>query len=168
MKTRRALLVCAAACVAVLFAFGATPTNNDEANGKAWWAHIQYLASDAMKGRQTGSPEYLKAAAYVVDQFKSYGLQPAGVNGGWYQPVHFVEQRVIAERSSLGLVVEGKPEALTLGEDADSQLAFAAAGEGGCAAGVHWIRPASPRMPATTISIRRRCRSPRCAARSWW
>ncbi len=118
MKTRRALLVCAAVCGAVLLAFGATPTHNDQANGKAWWAHVQYLASDAMKGRQTGSPEYLKAAAYVVDQFKSYGLQPAGVNGGWYQPVHFVEQRVIAERSSLGLVVDGKPEPLALGQDA--------------------------------------------------
>jgi Peptidase family M28 len=123
MKTRRALLVCAAVCGAVLFAAvrgasGATPTNNDEANGKAWWAHIQYLASDAMKGRQTGSPEYLRAAGYVVDQFKSYGLQPAGVNGGWYQPVHFVEQRVIAERSSLRLVVDGKREPLALGDDA--------------------------------------------------
>jgi len=121
MKTRRAfrlMVLGAAACGAVLLTFGATPTNNDEANGKAWWAHVQYLASDAMKGRQTGSPEYLKAAAYVVDQFRSYGLQPAGVDGGWYQPVHFVEQRVIAERSSLGLVVDGKPEPLTLGEDA--------------------------------------------------
>jgi len=110
MKTRRAfrlMVLGAAAGGAVLLAFGATPTNNDEANGKAWWAHVQYLASDAMKGRQTGSPEYLKAAAYVVDQFRSYGLRPAGVDGGWYQPVHFVEQRVIAERSSLGLVVDG-------------------------------------------------------------
>jgi len=121
MKTRRAfclMVLGAAAFGAVLLAFGATPTNNDEANGKAWWAHVQYLASDAMKGRQTGSPEYLKAAAYVVDQFRSYGLRPAGVDGGWYQPVHFVEQRVIADRSWLGLVVDGKTEPLTLGEDA--------------------------------------------------
>ena len=53
----------------------------DEAKGKAWWAHVQYLADDSMKGRLTGSEEYLKAAAYVVDQFKADGLQPAGVNG---------------------------------------------------------------------------------------
>src|SRR5258708_37654557 len=70
-----------------------------------------------MKGRLTGSEEYLKAAAYVVDQFKSYGLQPAGVNG-YYQPVRFDVQRVVADRSSLSLVVDGKAEPLVLGKDA--------------------------------------------------
>ena len=58
---------------------------------------MQYLASDAMQGRQTGSAEYLKAAAYVVEQFKADGLEPAGVNGGWYQPVRFDVQRVLAD-----------------------------------------------------------------------
>lgn len=88
---------------------------NDEALGKAWWAHVQYLADDSMKGRLTGSEEYLKAAAYVVEKFKSYGLQPAGVNGGFYQPVKFDVQRVIADKSSMGLVVDGKAEPLVLG-----------------------------------------------------
>ena len=49
----------------------------DETSGQTWWAHIRYLADDSMKGRQTGSEEFLKAAAYVVDQFKSWGLEPA-------------------------------------------------------------------------------------------
>ena len=70
---------------------------SDEARGKVWWAHVQYLADPSMNGRLTGSEEYLKAAAYVVDQFKSYGLTPAGVDGTYYQPVHFDVQRVIAE-----------------------------------------------------------------------
>ena len=51
---------------------------NDEALGKVWWAHVQYLADDSMKGRLTGSEEYLKAAAYVVEKFKSYGLHAGG------------------------------------------------------------------------------------------
>ncbi len=71
--------------------------SSDEAQGKVWWAHVQYLADPSMNGRLTGSEEYLKAAAYVVDQFKSYGLTPAGVDGTYYQPVHFDVQRVIAE-----------------------------------------------------------------------
>ena len=79
--------------------------------GKAWWAHVQYLADDSMHGRLTGSEEYLKAAAYVVDKFKSYGLEPAGVNGGLYQPVKFDVQRVIAEKSSMSLVADGKATA---------------------------------------------------------
>jgi Zn-dependent M28 family amino/carboxypeptidase len=93
-------------------------SNADETAGKVWWAHVQYLASDAMQGRQTGSPEFLKAAAYVVDQFKADGLKPAGVDGSWYQPVHFDVQRVVAEKSSIGLVIDGKPVPLVLGQDA--------------------------------------------------
>ena len=92
--------------------------SSDEERGKAWWAHVQYLADDSMKGRLTGSEDYLKAAAYVVDKFKSYGLQPAGVNGGFYQPVKFDVQRVLADKSSMSLVVDGTTEPLVLGTDA--------------------------------------------------
>jgi hypothetical protein len=93
-------------------------SDGDEALGKIWWAHVRYLADDSMKGRLTGSAEYLRAAAYVVDKFKSYGLKPAGVNGSYYQPVKFDVQRVIADKSSMGLVVDGKTLPLVLGQDA--------------------------------------------------
>jgi Zn-dependent M28 family amino/carboxypeptidase len=98
-----------------LFGYAA---GNDEAQGKDWWAHVQALANDSMRGRLTGSEDYLRAAAYVVDQFKSYGLQPAGVNGGFYQPVKFDVQRVLADKSSMTLVAGGKEQTLTLGTDA--------------------------------------------------
>jgi len=91
---------------------------DDLARGKQWWAHVQVLADDSMKGRLTGSPEYLKAAAYVVDRFKQYGLEPAGVDGTYFQPVHFEVQRVLAAKSSLALMVHGKSEPLMLGDDA--------------------------------------------------
>ena len=71
-----------------------------------------------MKGRLTGSDDYLRAAAYVVDKFKSFGLQPAGVDGTFYQPVHFDVQRVVADKSSLALMVDGKKTPLVLGQDA--------------------------------------------------
>jgi Zn-dependent M28 family amino/carboxypeptidase len=90
----------------------------DEQAGQAWWAHIKVLADDSMRGRLTGSEEYLKASAYVVDKFKSFGLQPAGLNGGFYQPVKFDVQRVIADKSSMSLVVDGKDQPLELGKDA--------------------------------------------------
>lgn len=91
---------------------------SDEARGKEWWVHVQALADDSMRGRLTGSEDYLRAAAYVVDQFKSDGLEPAGVNGGFYQPVKFDVQRVLADKSSMSLVVGGKEEPLSLGTDA--------------------------------------------------
>jgi Zn-dependent M28 family amino/carboxypeptidase len=121
MPLRRSALI-AAIVVAfgglLLWAQAGPDAQSDEARGKIWWAHVQYLADPSMNGRLTGSQEYLKAAAYVVDQFKSYGLKPAGVDGTFYQPVHFDVQRVIAEKSSMSLVVDGKATPLVLGEDA--------------------------------------------------
>jgi hypothetical protein len=106
------------AVVAAQSSANATASASDEARGKAWWAHIQVLADDSMKGRMTGSPEYLRAAGYVVRRFKEYGLEPAGVGGSYYQPVHFIEQWVSAGKSSASLVADGQTQPLTLGQDA--------------------------------------------------
>ncbi len=35
-----------------------------------WWSFVQYLASDAMEGRNTGSDGHRKAAEYVAAQFQ--------------------------------------------------------------------------------------------------
>ncbi len=96
---------------------GLTVTPGDVADGKAWWAHIEVLASDAMRGRLTGTDDYLHAAAYVVSQFKADGLEPAGVDG-FYQPVHFDVTRILAEQCSMSLVSAGQEIPLTLGHDA--------------------------------------------------
>ena len=101
---------------------GVPETPADQAAGQAWFAHIKVLAADDMHGRLTGSADYLRAAAYVVDRFKSYGLSPAGLapdgKDGFYQPVRFDVTRVLADKSSLTLLTDGKPTPLTLGKDA--------------------------------------------------
>ncbi|MGB2405040.1 MAG: M28 family metallopeptidase [Flavobacteriaceae bacterium] len=38
--------------------------------------HLNYLASDEMKGRDTGSPEIERAAAYISTHFSENGVQP--------------------------------------------------------------------------------------------
>ncbi len=112
-------LVLAVICAGALAQVGDNAaTTSDQARGQQWWAHVRVLADPAMRGRLTGSPEFLKAAAYVVDEFKQWGLKPAGVNGTWYQPVHFDVERVIAEKSSLALVADGKDSSLVIGDDA--------------------------------------------------
>jgi len=103
------LLICATAIA---------QTTSDQQCGDQWWAHVRVLADPAMKGRLTGSEEYLKAAAYVVDQFKQWGLKPAGVNGTYYQPVRFDVQRVVAEKSRLTLIGGDRETPLVIGEDA--------------------------------------------------
>jgi hypothetical protein len=72
---------------------------------KAWWQIAEALSSDAMAGRDTGSPGYDRAADIVVAQFKAAGLTPAGDNGGWFQtfPVH--ESRVEKEGTSFGVLL---------------------------------------------------------------
>jgi len=86
-------------------------------DGNSWWAYVKVLASDQMEGRETGSEGLRKAAAYIVDQLKADGLQPAGSNG-FYQPVKLVSRQIDESGSSLALVRNGKDEPLVLGEDA--------------------------------------------------
>ena len=50
---------------------------------EAYLEHVKYLASPALKGRATGSPELDKAADYIASQFRSFGLKP--VDGMSYQ-----------------------------------------------------------------------------------
>lgn len=44
-------------------------------------AHLEFLADDALEGRDTGSRGYEIAANYVAAEFKKLGLQPAGEEG---------------------------------------------------------------------------------------
>lgn len=53
----------------------------------AWWKTTAELSSDAMEGRDTGSPAYLRAARLVAAKFEAAGLKPAGENGSWFQSV---------------------------------------------------------------------------------
>src|SRR5271157_4956030 len=86
-------------------------------DGKSWWEYVKVLAADDMEGRETGSEGLRKAAAYIVEQLKTDGLEPAGING-YYQPVKLVSRQIDESGSSLALVRNGKDEPLVLGEDA--------------------------------------------------
>jgi Zn-dependent M28 family amino/carboxypeptidase len=84
--------------------------------GSAWWAHVQYLADDKLEGRGTGTEGFAKAAAYVTDQFKNAGLQPAGENG-YAQTVAFNVLQLDETNSSLEITQNGKPVPFQFGED---------------------------------------------------
>ncbi|MBI9068439.1 MAG: M28 family peptidase [Salinivirgaceae bacterium] len=60
--------------------------------------HLTFLASDELKGRDTGSEGYALAAEYVTDEFKTNGLLPFGDNQTYYQHVGFAE-RIIDKKS---------------------------------------------------------------------
>jgi Zn-dependent M28 family amino/carboxypeptidase len=86
-------------------------------DGNSWWAHVKFLADDALEGRNTGSEGLRKAEAYAVEQLQKAGLEPAGVNG-FYQPVHFTQFQVDESKSSLALVSKGTGEPLSFADDA--------------------------------------------------
>jgi len=86
-------------------------------DGQSWWAHVKFLADNNLEGRETGSEGLRKAESYAVDQFIKAGLQPAGTNG-FYQPVKFISRQIVEKDSSAALIVSGKAQPLTLGDDA--------------------------------------------------
>jgi len=80
--------VLAAAPLALLLAAAAAPA--DEAAADRVRGHVQFLASDELEGRDTGSRGHAVAAQYVAAQFASLGLKPGGTGsagGGWYLQV---------------------------------------------------------------------------------
>jgi Zn-dependent M28 family amino/carboxypeptidase len=118
VKHLRIAIVSLAAAVA----FAALTFAASAPDGKRWWSYVEALANDQMRGRLTGSPEHRKAAEYVAQQFQKAGLKPAGSNpndkDGFLQPVKFHAWKLVEPESSLELIRNGRPERLTLGEDA--------------------------------------------------
>ncbi|OYU35572.1 M28 family peptidase [Novosphingobium sp. PASSN1] len=101
-----------------------------DAETRAWWALTEELSSDAMEGRDTGSPGYDRAAAVVAKRFAEAGLQPAGENGSWFQSIAFEDLRLDEARSRL--VIGGT----RLRFNREVQLAPSAATPGALAAAV--------------------------------
>lgn len=64
--------------------------------------HIQYLASDQLEGRRTGTKGELMAMEYIVDQYKKIGLTPKG-NNGFVQEFEINEGKQIAPTTYLKL-----------------------------------------------------------------
>lgn len=95
-------------------------------------ADVDYLASDELEGRLTGSPGTQKAAAYIANQFKKLGLKPLGDSGTYFQEFPFTSGvKVVPGKNSMALVQQGDKAATTaLKLDEDFRpLTFTADGE---------------------------------------
>jgi Zn-dependent M28 family amino/carboxypeptidase len=92
-------------------------STNSHFDGQTWWAHIKFLADDALEGRDTGSEGLKKAEAYAVEQFQKAGLEPAGTDG-FYQPVAFKQYQLDEDKSSLALISGSESKPLSFADDA--------------------------------------------------
>ena len=75
-------------------------------------SHIYFLASDALRGRDTGSPELKIAAEYIVSRFREYGVKPVD-SIGYFQKVPF--KKITAP---IGGIVSTKDLSLAVGDQA--------------------------------------------------
>ena len=72
-------------------------------------AHDRFLASDKTEGRGPGTPGDEMAEQYIAAQFKSYGLQPAGDQGTYFQRVPLLGLTTDRARTSLAFTHDGAP-----------------------------------------------------------
>ena len=80
-------------------------------------AHVEFLASDLLEGRDTGSRGHEIAANYVASEFRQLGLVPGGTNGGWFVRVPF-RKATLQGTPKLSLTSGGRTTALEIGKDA--------------------------------------------------
>jgi len=73
-------------------------------------SHIEFLADDKLEGRRAGSNGEKLAIEYLVNQFKTSGLSPAGINGTYLQPFDIAEGKQIL-KSSLFSINQNRLEA---------------------------------------------------------
>ena len=103
-----------AACALVLAAAAtacapvAAPTATTDPASPASYAPIdparmseitRTLASDEYEGRAPGTAGEARTIAYLSEQFRALGLEPAGENGGWTQRVPLIRTHVPASAS---------------------------------------------------------------------
>jgi len=116
-RPRRVHMAAAFALAAGAALLAAASGGQARDDGGRWWSYVQYLASDQMQGRQTGSPEHRKTADYVAAHFETDGLKPAGEQG-YIQPVKFKTLQLDESHSSVGLVRNGETRKVAIGPEA--------------------------------------------------
>ncbi|MDZ7330783.1 MAG: M20/M25/M40 family metallo-hydrolase [candidate division KSB1 bacterium] len=79
-------------------------------------AHVYYLASDAMKGRNTPSPELDSCAAYIAREFASYGLKSVGSEKSFFQRFNVLKTR-LSSPNTLTLIIAGKDTSYQIKND---------------------------------------------------
>jgi Zn-dependent M28 family amino/carboxypeptidase len=78
--------------------------------------HIKTLSSDQYEGRAPGSRGEELSIAYIADQFKQIGVEPAGTDGSYFQKVPLVGITT-NQNTAMDVVAGGKDLKLRFGDD---------------------------------------------------
>ena len=75
--------------------------------------YIKVLADDAMEGRMSGLPGAERAARYIADKLKEWGVEPAGDGGTYFQKFDLEDFFHIEPGAELAITVEGRTRKLS-------------------------------------------------------
>lgn len=96
--------------------FAAPALAQSDAEAERIKAHVTFLASDLLQGRESGSPGFDIAANYVASQLAQLGVKPAGADGSYFQPVPMAGFRP-ADHGRFVLKAKAGETPLVFGED---------------------------------------------------
>jgi len=77
---------------------------------------MEFLASDALQGRGSGTHDELLAATYIGSELRAYGIEPAGDDGGYIQKVTLIK-RAVSAPPELSLDASGQTTTWTHGKE---------------------------------------------------
>ena len=92
----------------ILFTFVSTypqTISNPEITSEEIKEHISFLASDKLKGRDSGTDEIKAAAIYISDEFKNCGLEPI-FNGDFLQEFSFIKTIELTDKNNLSFFLK--------------------------------------------------------------
>jgi Zn-dependent M28 family amino/carboxypeptidase len=110
-------LIAAGLGMACATAFAAEPAPAFSPSADAIRAHMSFLSSDLLEGREAGTRGYDIAAAYVAARFGELGLKPAGQGGSYLQPVPLLAYRPAAQGTITLRGKDGRKTVLAFGDD---------------------------------------------------
>ncbi|HWI76616.1 MAG TPA: M20/M25/M40 family metallo-hydrolase [Sphingomicrobium sp.] len=102
--------------LALLATAAAPAPQADTAAAQRVRADVEFLASDLLEGRDTGSKGYDIGASYVASRFRAIGLTPGGKDGSWYVQVPF-RRAAHAATPTAALVIGNGARGLRSGSD---------------------------------------------------
>ncbi|WP_258103963.1 M28 family peptidase [Marinoscillum sp. MHG1-6] len=72
---------------------------NKEVKKEDYQSYVYFLASDEMRGRNTGTQENEIAARFIAEQFRSFGVKPVPGTENYFQPVYLQKSKAPREAS---------------------------------------------------------------------
>ena len=89
-----------------------------------WFAHVEALAGDDMRGRETGSPEHRKAAEYVAAKLQAAGLKLVMITGDNRRTAEAVGAQLGLDEVVAEVLPDGKVAALRALQARYGRVAF--------------------------------------------